>query len=70
MTIAEQLRQEGHVKGMEIGRQEGRQETVLQTAIKMKSLSLPVDVILQVTGLSMDEIRRLERPDGSEGISC
>lgn len=46
-------------KGIEIGKQEGRQEMALETVRSMKALGLSRDVIIKVTGLPEAEINRL-----------
>lgn len=52
-------REEGRAEGREEGRAEGRLEERRQNAKKMKDLSVPVETISQVTGLSVDEIDSL-----------
>ncbi len=86
MTIAEQLRQEGQMTGIEIGRkegriagmeigrqkgrQEGRKEERRKTALNLKSLGLSSDIIQQATGLSVAEIDQLDISERSDNISC
>ncbi len=60
MTIAEQLRHEGELAGIEIGRLEGWQEGTYHTAANFKALGISYDIIQQATGLSLDEIERLD----------
>lgn len=55
----EEGRAEGRAEGREEGREEGRLEERRQNAKKMKDLSVPVETISQVTGLSVDEIDSL-----------
>ena len=55
----EEGRAEGREEGREEGRAEGRLEERRQNAKKMKDLSVPVETISQVTGLSVDEIDSL-----------
>ena len=50
---------EGRTEGRAEGRAEGRLEERRQNAKKMKELSVPVETISQVTGLSVDEIDSL-----------
>ncbi len=52
-------REEGRAEGRAEGREEGRLEERRQNAKKMKELSVPVETISQVTGLSVDEIDSL-----------
>jgi len=48
-----------YYKGMEKGRAEGKDEANHENARKMKSLGMPVEVIAQVTGLTIKEIDSL-----------
>lgn len=48
-----------YYKGMEKGRAEGKDEANHENARKMKSLGMPVEVIAQVTGLTIKEIESL-----------
>mgnify|MGYP000845505983 FL=1 len=52
MTIAEQLRQEGHGKGVLQGRSEGRQEATIRIALAMLNQGMERAQIIQLTGLS------------------
>lgn len=52
-------REEGRLEGREEGRLEGRMEEKRQIVYNMKSLGLPLDVIVQATGLSPEEIEQL-----------
>ena len=51
--------EEGRVEGREEGIMVGRQEEKIATALNLKSLNIPIAVIVQATGLSIDEIDRL-----------
>ena len=63
--------EEGHQLGLEEGRQRGLEEGIERgiekgiekektiTARKLKSLNISVDTIMQVTGLSAEEIEKL-----------
>lgn len=51
--------EEGRVEGREEGIMVGRQEEKIATARNLKSLNIPIAVIVQATGLSIDEINRL-----------
>lgn len=44
------------LEGLIEGRAEGRAEAILDTAKNLKSMGMPVDVIIQATGLSNEEI--------------
>ncbi|CAK1772115.1 recombination-promoting nuclease RpnB [Vibrio crassostreae] len=67
MTIAEQLRQQGEQRGRQEGiqlgeargRQEGRQETLNEMARKMMLNGMDQQAIIDVTGLSKDELAQL-----------
>ena len=66
-TAAEEGRIEGWQKGLQEGLEKGRQEEKRENARSMKSLNVPVDVIRQVTGLSIEEIGKLKpKQSGSE----
>jgi predicted transposase/invertase (TIGR01784 family) len=67
MTIAEQLRQEGETHGLLRGRQEGRQEgeqigrekAQLDMAKKMLSSGAESSYILEMTGLTAEQLTKL-----------
>ena len=48
-------REEGIEEGMEKGREEG----VLSVAVQMKKMGIPIETIVQATGLDDDIIRNL-----------
>ena len=52
-------RAEGHAEGRVEGINEGRLEEKREAASNMKTLNIPLDVISQVTGLSIEEIKAL-----------
>ena len=52
-------RVEGHAEGRVEGINEGRLEEKREAASNMKALNIPLDVISQVTGLSIEEIKAL-----------
>ena len=52
-------RAEGEAKGLAKGMAKGRAEEKLENARKMKELGASIDFITQVTGLSIEEIRKL-----------
>jgi flagellar biosynthesis/type III secretory pathway protein FliH len=52
--------QEGMEAGLEKGREKGREESVLIIAKNMKSAHISVDIIQQVTGLSLEQIQALK----------
>ncbi|WP_239060713.1 Rpn family recombination-promoting nuclease/putative transposase, partial [Bacteroides sp. 519] len=56
--LAEGL-EKGLAEGREKGREEGREEGILEVARKMKSNSIPLHTIQELTGLSLEEIEKL-----------
>ena len=68
MTIAEQLKQEGRNEGRFEGKLEGKMEGMLEGELKGKldvarsllKMQLPRDTILQATGLTEEELDRLD----------
>ena len=52
-------REEGLKEGLEKGKAEGIKEGEINTARRMKSTSIPVETIMQITGLSAEEIDEL-----------
>ena len=52
--------QKGIKKGREEGREEGRTETMMANARKMKAYGLAWDMIAEITGLTIDEVKDLE----------
>ena len=63
MTIADQLRQEGRQEGIQLGetkgRQEGRQEALNEMARNMLLRGIDRKTVMDVTGLSADELAQL-----------
>ena len=55
----EGARREGEAIGEARGRAAGLREGKLSAALNMKNLRLATDVIMQVTGLSAEEIEKL-----------
>ena len=53
-------REEGRMEGREEGREEGRTETMMANARKMKAYGLAWDMIAEITGLTIDEVKDLE----------
>ena len=50
---------EGHAKGLEEGQAKGRAEGLKEVAAKMKQMGMPVEAIVQATGLTADELSQL-----------
>lgn len=50
---------EGRAEGREEGRVEGERNKQLEIARNSKQASLPVEVIIQITSLSSEEIKKL-----------
>ncbi|WP_371243256.1 hypothetical protein [Pantoea sp. KPR_PJ] len=59
MTIAEQLKQEGHKEGMLKGRIEGMLEGRLDVARTLLLMKMPRKTILQATGLTEEELAHI-----------
>ena len=55
----EEIAQEFYAKGIEQGVEQGRVSERLELAKSMKSLSVPVEIICQATGLTADEVAAL-----------
>ena len=51
--------EKGVIKGIEIGRAEGRAEGIMLTAKNLKSMSLSIADIIKATGLSENDIMKL-----------
>lgn len=51
--------QEGKEQGLKQGIEQGMREKVLQIARKMKDTQTPIDIIMEITDLSQDEIEKL-----------
>ena len=60
MTIAEQLKQEGMEQGIERGMEKGRYAGLIEVARTMLNNGLDQDFILKMTGLTTDELARIE----------
>ena len=64
MTIAEQLKQEGMEqgieRGIEKGMEQGRYAGLIEVARTMLNNGLDRDFILKMTGLTADELARIE----------
>ena len=51
--------EKGVIKGIEIGRAEGRAEGIMLTAKNLKSMALSIADIIKATGLSENDIMKL-----------
>ena len=49
----------GEAKGRAEGRAEGKKEKTKEIALKLLALNTPIDIISQSTGLSIEEIKKL-----------
>ncbi|MNI55174.1 hypothetical protein D3C73_1101060 [compost metagenome] len=56
MTIAECLRESGRKEGKLEGKQEGKQDEALRIAHAMLEKGIDRDLVLLITGLSIDEL--------------
>ena len=52
--------EKGVIKGIEIGRAEGRAEGIMLTAKNLKSMGLSIADIIKATGLSENDIMKLQ----------
>ncbi len=59
MTLAEAWLAEGREKGIKEGIKEGKRQALLQVAAAMLNRGLDDDAILEMTGLTRDELQRL-----------
>ena len=63
MKGLEEGRVEGRVEGREEGREEGlvegEEKGILKVARNMKEKNMPMDIIIQMTGLTAEDIERL-----------
>ncbi|NKB46229.1 MAG: Rpn family recombination-promoting nuclease/putative transposase [Legionellales bacterium] len=68
MTLAQRFEQRGIQEGRQEGRQEGIQTQATQTAERMLTMGLPVEIIAKATGLPLEEILSIQitgsRQDG------
>ena len=55
----EEGRKEGRKEGMEMGVLKGRKEGMVENARKMKAYGLALEMIADITGLTIDEVRDL-----------
>ena len=64
LDVIELLKEEGIQKGLEKGREEGREEgarlKAIQTTKEFLKLGVSIEVISQGTGLSIEEVRKLQ----------
>jgi predicted transposase/invertase (TIGR01784 family) len=59
MGIEELLLDQAKKEGMEKGMEKGVEKTKRETALKMKKNNLDINLIVNITGLSVDEIEKL-----------
>ena len=59
MEGREEGRKEGRKEGMEMGVLKGRKEGMVENARKMKAYGLALEMIADITGLTIDEVRDL-----------
>ena len=63
ISVFEGVRMEGRAEGMELGvlkgREEGLKEGMIANARKMKSYGLALEMIADITGLTIDKVRDL-----------
>ena len=59
LSVFEGARREGEARGEARGRAAGLRDGKMSTALNMKNLGMATDIIMQVTGLSAEEIEKL-----------
>ena len=59
ISVFEGVRMEGRMEGREEGREEGLKEGAIANARKMKAYGLTLEMISDITGLTIDEVRGL-----------
>ena len=59
ISVFEGVRMEGRMEGREEGREEGLKEGAIANARKMKAYGLTLEMISDITGLTIDEVRDL-----------
>nr|WP_287866363.1 hypothetical protein [Prevotella sp.] len=57
----EKAYKKGYEKGYKIGYEEERKKVSKKVALKLLTYNTPIDVIAKSTGLSIDEIKKLEQ---------
>ena len=60
LAVMDYAREEGFEKGIEKGIEKGAAINSRQIALKMKQKGMPENLIMEMTGLSIDEIRELQ----------
>ncbi|MBR2261825.1 MAG: hypothetical protein IJ916_09005 [Paludibacteraceae bacterium] len=53
------MEKQGYERGVRQGMEQGMREKALQIARKMKDAQTPIEVIMEITDLSQDEIEKL-----------
>ena len=59
ISVFEGVRLEGRAEGMELGVLKGQKDEKIANARKMKSYGLALEMIADITGLTIDEVRDL-----------
>ena len=59
ISVFEGVRMEGRMEGREEGREEGLKEGAIANARKMKAYGLTLEMISDITGLTIDEVKGL-----------
>ena len=55
------IQEYGYCRGIEEGVEIGKYESMKETAKKMLAQKMPIDVIIEITGLSKEEIEKVEK---------
>jgi predicted transposase/invertase (TIGR01784 family) len=60
IRLYEELKREKYEEGLKKGMAKGKAEGILQTARHLKQAGVALEMIMQATGLSQEEIEQLE----------
>lgn len=58
-NVVDTSREEGYEEGMEKGMEKGKEKGKIEVAIELKKNKVPIEIIIQSTGLSKEEIEKL-----------
>ena len=54
------IQEYGYCRGIEEGVEIGKNESMKETAKKMLAKKMPIDVIIEITGLTKEEIKKIK----------
>ena len=55
----EQGLRQGREQGLQEGREQGREEELIQVAMKLMKKGIPLDEVVEITGLSVERLKDL-----------